>query len=191
MALNTPKKSSGIFAGLENLSGEETAAKSESKTAGKIEEPVAPEKPEQTEPAAPQPSAVKPVNPTPDGARTMASEPRNTPPAVAASIMQSVDPAAFGSGVVSGAHPSEYGREGVGYAQPTYYQQPPYAPINMVPPMYTIDRRYKRKPKSFRTCIALTEELHMAIEAAKDSGRIVSLNDLINTLLCQYFNLEK
>ena len=70
------------------------------------------------------------------------------------------------------------------------YQQPTQQGSGVWRQSQLIDGRYKRNPKSFRTCIALTEDLHQSIEMAKQSGRITSLNDLINKLLNDYFNLN-
>lgn len=194
MALE-PKKQGGLFAGLANLSNDDTPEKKEpekqEKAVGKTAEKKADStKPSSTSDSKPASSARKPSESTkkaPEAAPEVVPsqpEPQRVSPQPAA---QPISPVA--------AQPE------MPVVDPLQYNGAPYNSFDAQAQAYQqgsmvrtraqlIDGRYKRNPKSFRTCIALTEELHQNVERAKQSGRITSLNDLINNLLTDYFKLN-
>lgn len=193
MALNDYKKKGGLFAGLANLSSEEVAVGTADSSVNKDNEQIQP--PKNTLNTTIPDTVSKTITPSHEGLQESFA-PQNAniinPPLVNAS------PSAAQRFTPQGTAPSEYNSQQVDVS---FYNGSPY---NAYDPMIKgvrqgsmqhanvplIDGRYKRNPKSFRTCIALTEELHQNIERAKMTGRISSLNDLINNLLTDYFNLN-
>lgn len=194
MALNDDQKKGGLFAGLANLSTDNT-------TSEKSEVDSAKEKgkssPKNTAASKPSPSAKAVETPIREGLES--TEPTAVfpdPPNPA--FVPSSDNNAYASPAAPVAHPVMEQPMPNTFQQIPGYQSGPNDPVlqgyaqmsGTRPPTQLIDGRYRRNPKTFRTCIALTEELHQNIERAKMSGRINSLNDLINNLLTDYFKLN-
>lgn len=194
MALE-PKKKGGLFAGLANLSNDDAPDKKDpekqEKAVGKTPEKKADSTKSSSTIASNQASSTR--KPSESTKATLEAAPTAEPTQPEPQRVLS-QPAAQPVSAVAAqpempiVEPQQF--NGLPYnsfeAQAQSYQQGSMVRTRA----QLIDGRYKRNPKSFRTCIALTEELHQNVERAKQSGRISSLNDLINNLLTDYFKLN-
>lgn len=191
MALE-PKKQGGLFAGLTNLSNDSASEKGNADTAKKAagksaEKKAASSKKSVNDPSSERIQAESQENTQlssrsqePVQSVTKHAAPQPKPPVMNAGEAISRDDTVMMPQAYNGALYSTYEPAAQAYQQGSVLRSR----------AQLIDGRYKRNPKSFRTCIALTEELHQNIERAKQSGRITSLNDLINNLLTDYFKLN-